>query len=461
MKLQQRLPIWPTAGRRHWWYLPRPTRATNASGLSPRSKAWQFTGREPTRQPACRRERMTSVNWSRDPEPIREFMAMAKADGFRLSSIVGGRWVLKRYSAFLAKRFKSDLYAAGWSQFLAYKAFLAETGVSRATIRGYLSIIGSYYRLLAQTTQLESVSTLCSRIRTVGLPRRTWSERRRPFDPKTLKRILRVAKRHGGEDYVFLMTLLFTAGRAQFYGLKVKELHFRRMEISTVVKPGKRVTIPMHPTLAAILQNHLSDRPYQSIYLLRYVRDAMTRKGMHANRSNAWRICKRIEERARIREPVYPHRFRKTLATIGRRAGMDPQFVQAILGHQTVMATLDHYAQVDLEDVKREFAKLDLLGQGDSTNVLRRSQLLEQLAPPAPRGREHEWKTHIEALLEMSENATDPAKKPQTWGRYLHVARKSHSAGKEAPGRPVIVLAPDQPLRHADEEYIQVGEDSP
>src|SRR5207247_4194687 len=153
-------------------------------------------------------------------------MAMAKADGFRLSSIVSGRMVLCRHSRFLPKQFKSDLSEAGWHEFLAYKSYLADAGLSRATIRSYLSYIGSYYRLLAQTTQLESVSTLCSRIRTVGLPRRTWSERRRPFDPKTLRRILRVAKRHGGEDYVFLMTLLFTAGRAQFYGLKVKELHF-------------------------------------------------------------------------------------------------------------------------------------------------------------------------------------------------------------------------------------------
>src|SRR5213594_1954787 len=94
------------------------------------------------------------VNWSRDPEAVREFVAMAKADGFRLSSIVSGRRILMRYSDFLSKGFKSDIYAAGWTEFLAYKAYLADTGVSRATIRSYLTYIGSYYRLLAQTTQL-------------------------------------------------------------------------------------------------------------------------------------------------------------------------------------------------------------------------------------------------------------------------------------------------------------------
>jgi integrase/recombinase XerD len=364
------------------------------------------------------------VDWRRDPEAIREFTALAKADGFRLSSIVSGRQVLMRYSDFLSERFKSDIYAAGWSEFLAYKAYLADIGVSRATIRSYLSYIGSYYRLLAQSTQLESISTLCGRILTVGLPRRTWSERRRPFDPAILQKILRTARRRGGEDYIFLLTLLYTGGRAQFYGLKVREVDFRRMEISTVVKPGKRITIPMHPTLAEVLHNHMSQRGYRSVYVFRRGRDPTTRKGMQTNRQNAWRICKRIEDRARIREPVYPHRFRKTLATIGRRAGMDPQFVQAILGHETVMATLDHYAQVDLEDVKREFAKLDLLGNGNPTNVSRRSRLLQELAPLAPKDREHEWKAHVEALLTMAHRSADLAKPPKSH-RYLRVARNS------------------------------------
>src|SRR3989449_3197006 len=166
---------------------------------------------------------------------------MAKADGFRLSSIVSGRMVLLRYSRFLSKRFKSDLYEAGWKEFLAYKAYLADADLSRATIRAYLSYIGSYYRLLAQATQLESISTLCGRIRTVGLPRRTWSERRRPFDPATLNKILRIARRRGGEDYIFLLTLLYTGGRAPFVGLKFREVHFHRGGRLTALDPGKRI----------------------------------------------------------------------------------------------------------------------------------------------------------------------------------------------------------------------------
>src|SRR5207253_7758550 len=134
----------------------------------------------------------------------------------------------------------------------------------------------------------------------------------------------------------------------------------------------------------------------------------------------AWRVCKRIEDKARIREPVYPHRFRKTLATVGRRAGMDPQFMQAILGHETVMATLDHYAQVDLEDVKREFAKLDLLGGGNSANSSRRVRLLEELVPLVPKGREQDWSAHVEALLAIARDSVEPVE-PARSHRYFRV----------------------------------------
>ena len=119
---------------------------------------------------------------------------------------------------------------------------------------------------------------------------------------------------------------------------------------------------------------------------------------------------------------------------------MDPQFVQAILGHETVMSTLDHYAQVDLEDVKREFAKLDLLGTGTSTNLLRRAQLLQELAILAPKDREGEWKLHIEGLLTIAKDSAELATKPKSH-RYFRVTRKSHATAKTAPGKTVQMVA--------------------
>ena len=118
---------------------------------------------------------------------------------------------------------------------------------------------------------------------------------------------------------------------------------------------------------------------------------------------------------------------------------MDPQFVQAILGHETVMATLDHYAQVDLEDVKREFAKLDLLGDGNPTNLSRRSRLLQELATLTPKEREPEWNMHVEALLTIAQGPAELATTPQSH-RYFRVSRESHTTAKAAPRREVRIV---------------------
>ena len=123
---------------------------------------------------------------------------------------------------------------------------------------------------------------------------------------------------------------------------------------------------------------------------------------------------------------------------------MDPQFVQAILGHETVMATLDHYAQVYLEDVKREFAKLDLLGTGNPANPSRRVRLLQELAPLAPKDREQEWSAHVEALLTIAQDAAELTEPPKSH-RYFRVSRKAHTTAKEAPRRPIVIVANDLP----------------
>jgi len=194
------------------------------------------------------------------------------------------------------------------------------------------------------------------------------------------------------------MTLLYTGGRAQFYGLRVSDLDFDRMEIKAIVKGGKPVTIPLHPTLADLLKEHLASRSYQSEFLFRYGQNSGTRTGQKANRQNAWRACKRVQEASGLAESVHPHRFRKTLATIGKRLGLDPQFLQAILAHESVTMTLDRYAEVELEDVKREFAKLDLSNGHVASTEPTQAELIEHLKKQSPPGKEGAWHMFLEGL---------------------------------------------------------------
>lgn len=354
---------------------------------------------------------MRPADWTSDPEPIREYVALAMAEGFRPSSVDQGRSILLRYAAFLWERFGLDLASGGWQEFAAYKAHLAQQGISKTAARGYLSYIAGYHRLRAQATQDPRLLELYTKMRAIGMPRRGRSEKWKPFTSETLSRILEAARsystiRHDfrnvpSEDYAFLMTLLHTGGRAQFYGLRTREIDFGRMEISAIVKGGKRVTIPLHPKLAEILRLHLASRGYSSDFVFRQGRDPTSRTGQKANRQNAWRACKRVQKAAGLSESVHPHRFRKTLATFGKRLGMDPQFLQAILAHESVTMTLDKYAEVELEDVKREFAKLDFFENRVASRDGAPEVLIQKLKQSAPTGKEQAWNMILEGLLSL------------------------------------------------------------
>jgi integrase len=354
---------------------------------------------------------MKEMDWSQDSEPIREYVALATGEGFRPGSIDQGRSILIRYSMFLRDIFHLDLRTSGWQEFAAYKSHLGLQGISKTTARGYLSYIAGYYRLRAQATQEPRLLDLYTKMRAIGMPRRAKSEKWKPFAPELLTRILEAAKSYStisqdfhtvpSEDYVFLMTLLYSGGRAQFYGLRTREIDFDRMEISAIVKGGKRATIPLHPKLAEILRTHLATRNYASEFVFRQGRDPTARTGQKANRQNAWRACKRAQQAAGLSESVHPHRFRKTLASLGKRLGMDPQFLQAILAHESVTMTLDQYSEVELDDVKREFAKLDFCAKEEMPPSGSSRDLIHSLKLCAPRGKEHAWNIILEGLLSL------------------------------------------------------------
>src|SRR3989442_5072633 len=136
----------------------------------------------------------TGGEWLDDPEPVRDFVALANTEGFRPSSIEQGRGVLIRYNQCLRECFNLDLSAAGWKEFVAYKAHLAQAGIARTTVRGYLSYIMAFYRVRAQASQDPQLLELFTRLRAVGLPRKAKSVKWTPFVPEVLTKILDAAK---------------------------------------------------------------------------------------------------------------------------------------------------------------------------------------------------------------------------------------------------------------------------
>lgn len=348
-----------------------------------------------------------STHRNLEPKPVREFVRLAEGEGLRPTSVEQGRGVLLRYNRFLEERYGKDVDRAGWKEFAAYKVYLGGRGVQKSTISGYLAYISTYFRLKAEATQSAKAFDSYVRTRLIGRIWRKHSEPWKPFSPETLNRILRASRRShrkGGryvEDHVFITAMLYTGGRAQLYGLRVGDVDFKRMEVSVPRKGGTTVSVPLHPHLAEVLRKHFRERRYDSAFVFRCGRDSETLLGQRSNRQHPWRVCKRVQQEAGLTESVHPHRFRKTVAAEGRPLGLDPQFVQAILGHRYIGMTLDLYTTVDMDELKREFSKLDFSAKFRRSPHPDDEDRLSALLAIAPKGKESEWALLVRGLLTL------------------------------------------------------------
>jgi integrase len=338
---------------------------------------------------------------------------MAMAEGLAATTIDRTRGALLRYSRFLESRYRTDIFRAGWQELAAYRRDMLSSGLARLTVKGYIVSVMRYYLLRVRQRGDSAALELYHRMRAVegNLARGAKSQPFEPLSSTTLRKIVRASTSYSriwrnnhwidSEDHAFIMTLLYTGGRAQFYGLRVEELDFKRAEIRTRGKGGAPLVIPLHPKLARVLRKHLAGRKYASAFLFREGKDATTVRGQDANKGSALRICKRVQKAAGLAESLHPHRFRKTLATMGRSLGMDIQQVQAILGHRDIQQTMNVYVRPDMDQVKRDFASLDLAKGRRKDRGASQIQVIAALKRLAPVGREAAWAMIVDGFVEV------------------------------------------------------------
>ncbi len=86
--------------------------------------------------------------------------------------------------------------------------------------------------------------------------------------------------------------------------------------------------------------------------------------------------------------------------------GLNPQFLQAILAHESVNITLDVYAQVDLEAVRRAFSKLDFLAEVEDGRSRPREEgrTLDKLRDSVPADRDQALQMVIDGLKGLLPN---------------------------------------------------------
>ena len=269
----------------------------------------------------------------------------------------------------------------------AYKKHLETSSFefrAKSTINGYICDIQSWFQFKADKTKSEKWRSRYALVKSVLRQKKVYKRKFKPVKLETLMQIIEEAKKESYENYTVLNLLLYTGGRAQFYGLKVDDIKWGKQNgetsegvninemgrISTITKGGKPIEVPLHPKLQKILKEHLKTRENKdSPMLFCYGRDAKTKKDFSANEGVPYRMLRKYAKRLGIKENIHTHRIRKTVGTYGPKLGIDPKFMQCILTHEDFATTENIYREVDLDEVGKEWAKVDFESYTKNGNI--------------------------------------------------------------------------------------------
>ncbi|MFQ5888730.1 MAG: site-specific tyrosine recombinase XerD [Gemmatimonadota bacterium] len=156
-----------------------------------------------------------------------------------------------------------------------------------------------------------------------------------------------------------ILEVLYGAGLrvSELVGLRVRDIILEEGLLSVMGKGSKQRLIPIGGRATDALGRYLEElRPRldrgrsEGIVFL-------NRHGRRLSRMGAWKIVRRIVERAGVGRRVTPHTFRHSFATHLLEGGADLAAVQEMLGHADI-STTQIYTHVDrgyLRDVHRQF----------------------------------------------------------------------------------------------------------
>lgn len=277
---------------------------------------------------------------------------------------------------------------------IKYRDHLYSNGLKSKSIRKKLYVIKTWYRIMFEdnpTIQKWKDRRLTSKTINLTLRGRGGTYGYKPLKIEQLRKLVKTAEDHSTEDdcevECFIKLLVFTGGRAQFYGLMVDNIDFDNKRIRLMVKGKKMHNVPIVGELEEVLKRHLKIRTYKSKFVFKngkqsYVdgNPGQTFKNMTANTKNAERILQRLATHAGISkydskfrlikgESIHPHRIRKTLAHEGGALGLDLETVSEILGHTDISITKKYYRGRMDDTTRKRLEDADLLGHGKKKKI--------------------------------------------------------------------------------------------
>lgn len=243
-------------------------------------------------------------------------------------------------------------------------------GVSKVMANNELRVLSSFYQYL----QAEEIVIKNPILRIEKI--KEDKKQKSAFTEIEIEKI-RDATRNARERAIVDVLLSTGCRVSELVGIKIEDLNHDKLVVHG--KGGKDRTVYLNAKALVSLQKYLSERTDQNPYVFCggyfvkhdtkkankyrcskrgewYKVPELVSEDSHMDRGTVEQLMRRLKRRAGIEASCYPHKFRRTCATMALRRGMPIEQVSRMLGHESVDTT-QIYLDINEKDLEQAHKK--------------------------------------------------------------------------------------------------------
>ena len=227
---------------------------------------------------------------------------------------------------------------------VGFRAYLTERGYCPSSVNSILGAVNQLFELLG----------LDWRLKYLHIQRKTYLDADKELSQKEYERMVRAAEKSGNKRLALMVQTLCALG------LRVSELRAITVESltsgeATIENKGKLRTILIPVPLAKKLTAYCAERGITSGSVF------VTRTGKPLDRSNIWKMLKKLAEAAKVlSKKAFPHNLRHLFARTHYAKFKDIVRLADILGHSSIETTRIYTARSGQEE-RRQLGQLRLV----------------------------------------------------------------------------------------------------
>lgn len=274
---------------------------------------------------------------------IKEFLDAKRADSLSEKSILNYKQILSLFQQW--KDIPPSLITTddirGWMSYLKN-----DRGMKKDSVQTYLNCLRSFFGWLYSEEKIQSNPT--TRIKSAHIDRK---RSRKPLTQEEVE-FCRSVLNNRREKAIFEMYISTGCRLSELVNIKTEDIDFNARELKVCGKGDKMRTIYFSARAKLAVQAYLAESKNKSVLFSCDIAPY----GPLGDQAIE-KIIRAIGRRAKLSEPLYPHKLRHTFATSALNSGMDIVVIQQLLGHSN-LDTTQIYAKLSQESVCYNYNKL-------------------------------------------------------------------------------------------------------